>query len=344
MGETGVRILLLCNGWQQAASQTTAHGIRHVQAYYLAREFDRYGCELFWGKLGPRGMTLAQSIEYYRVMELPEVDHCLCFEASGFFHRIFAQRDEVVYREPVKATRRIGLCPLLDRLRESVSGAIGILKDTPNIVGPEDITFFGTHFPPELLLMPQCVHLGVAADAEYFRPQQNSNVTVLVDHPHYTQNQADDTPMIVKSLRGSGAKVLRFGKQQVEEIDVEGVNAEERYYPGCSHAEVAAAHNRAHVFYTTHRESMGLAVIEAAMAGNLIVTKRSHIKPTMLEGLHCLVYDKDPPVWDTVLSAINPLKARTKAMRYDRWREMGWIVRNAFANWKNKHRLTGTTV
>ena len=70
-------------------------------------------------------------------------------------------------------------------------------------------------------------------------------------------------------------------------------------------------------FIVTHQESLGLSVLEAAMAGALILAPVGCIKPFLIEPLHHLIFDPSKRIpWSKVLNMLNPEKSRAAAMPY----------------------------
>jgi hypothetical protein len=68
------------------------------------------------------------------------------------------------------------------------------------------------------------------------------------------------------------------------------------------------------------------------MCGSLVVSKRSHIRPILLDPLRHYLYD-DAPDWTQVLQLVDPQKCREAALPYDRWDEIGEVVYRTFLEW-----------
>lgn len=285
-----MRIAIVLSAWRKAMSLAHAAGIRQVRAFYLAREFRALGIEVV--------LRAVQQDDL-------EADHCLCLS-----------------RNVLQSQAAMG------RLRKSISGKIGSICDTWKQRSLEDITFYCL-LDEEASVPPPCIYCGVAADGRVFQPWQSAGaIRVLLDHPHYGQPVMDDSQQILESLRGIDADVFRFGRSSVEWIKPGEPSDTSQYAAAVLHRDVAAAHNLAHVFVTTHPESLGLSVIEAAMAGDLIVTRRGHLKPAVLEGLRCYVWDRQID-WEEGRRQVDPGASRRAAEQHDRWPAMAEIMVDA---------------
>lgn len=162
---------------------------------------------------------------------------------------------------------------------------------------------------------PRCSWIGLAADGRLFQPgPAGVGVRVLVDHPHYA-GRPDDSALLLDSLNGHGFEVKRLGQ-----LDLLG-----RYIGPVSHAAAARLHAWADIFATTHRESLGVSVIEAALAGNLIVHREGHLKPAILDGLCCVAWTEKPD-WSEAAANIDRHGCRQAALGYDRWLKVAEII------------------
>ena len=83
-------------------------------------------------------------------------------------------------------------------------------------------------------------------------------------------------------------------------------------------------YNKAHIFIVTHEESLGLSVIEAAMAGALILIPTNPkgrgpcIKPWLVKSLNHIMFNPFNGIpWDKIINNINIEDNRVKASQYN---------------------------
>lgn len=345
MGIRPVRILIAVSGYPLAHKPETCKGIRHVQTYYLSKYLREMGHEVVYVTVGIGTMNLVESRDYYLdsgAYDVPEADHCLCLEPRGFHKRTpEGEERNVNPNAPPKVWKRYGECPFYDAIRAKVPGCIATLCDMPRALGCEDITFYGIRHPADYPLHEQTRELGWAADGEMLKaeqPYQAGPINVLLDHGHYNKKE-DHSDMLLESLakRPEQIRVKRFAPGGVEDVDLANWTPVDQRPPGATYAEAVDAHNWAHVFCVTHQESLGLSVLEAAMAGNLIVLQKGFIKPVLVNPLRRQVYDSKQgylPDWTNIFRNIDPPYCRSFAERFNRWREMAAIVANTFEGWK----------
>lgn len=169
-------------------------------------------------------------------------------------------------------------------------------------------------------------YVGWAADETLCKPNQDpQTLTILVDHTAYGDPKlVDYTAEILKSIRefidsnawASSYKavvVKRFISGQVETVDFDSVVIEPYDRKGIPFSEACAEYSAAHIFCVTHKESVGLVVLETALAGALVVAPADCIPRDRLETVRHYEY-KDHIDWNAVISQINPNESRAVAM------------------------------
>jgi len=324
------------SGWQESQQLATCWGIRHTQAYNIVHELLCRGVEVVYCQVASPYLSLEESEQYYGNLDVPPADHALIIEPIAFHHRTFNWHWSECYSGHAYPRKRVGRCPFFEAVRLQVPGCISTIGDSHcNGLGMEDVMFYEVERnPADAVQIPQhSVKLGWAADGNVFQPNQDRRpLRILLDHPHYIEGQPDETDMLVRSLMEVSAKVCRFGPTAEEDIDPANYTPTKRYGSRMPHLKVAAIHGKAHVFCVTHQESQGLSVLEAAMSGSLIVAKKGHIKPALLDGLAHVTYEEQPD-WDATLAQVNPARARRLALPYDRWDEVGQIIYDTFDGW-----------
>jgi hypothetical protein len=159
-------------------------------------------------------------------------------------------------------------------------------------------------------------HIGWGADPELFVPSSKDPLSIFIDHTHYVPGEYDNTLWIldqVKKLnvphtiyRIGNNSVILDGHGPIEVFDRKGL-------PNKVYRELLS---KSSIFFPTHRESVGLSVLEAAMSGCLIVSKYGFIYRDLLETVHHLEYDQKTDLdWDQILSKVDSEKSREMALK-----------------------------
>ena len=169
-------------------------------------------------------------------------------------------------------------------------------------------------------------YIGWAADPEINKPAQDpENLRILVDHTNYGNNPVDHTEKIlqdIKDLVDSGVwkdrwksvSVRRFDSGRVVDVDLNDISNIQRYdRSSMPFTEICKEHGAAHVFCVTHPESVGLVVLETAMAGALPVIPQGFVPRDRLETVLAVEYQDSIP-WEEVLEKINPAESRRVAI------------------------------
>ena len=182
------------------------------------------------------------------------------------------------------------------------------------------------------------VYMGWAADAELNAPAQDSDhLRILVDHTNYGDNPVDRTHEIlqdIKKLRDSkiwqsrwnSIQVRRFDSGRVVDVDLDHIDEIQRYdRKAIPFSEICREHGAAHVFCVTHPESVGLVVLETAMAGALPVVPQAFVPADRLATIKHIEYlDRIP--WRSVLQQIDPESCRNTALA-NSWQQVAKRVR-----------------
>lgn len=167
------------------------------------------------------------------------------------------------------------------------------------------------------------ISLGFAANSTFLYPQKHNNIIrILVDHPAYNTKHfpiKDKTKYIIDSIFSKNflpkqLLVRRFTNGNIETVLDNNIKIERYNRVGINILSAYSEYNHADIFFVTHPESMGLSVIECAMAGCLVVTPKGYINTEFLSGLNYVEFDNTIE-WDLILSKLNPKLSRKLALK-----------------------------
>ena len=306
-----------------------------VYASNLYREFTAKGHEVvFASSLAARSRTCseedsAKRLARYEKMEFPEADHAICLEQNGWRYR------EAIFYEKARAATKGLICSICDH-----DGVVD---------GPQDFIFTARR-PSH----PQRGrYVGWAAHPEMFAPEKDDEwLTIFIDHKYDPSERYDDTEALLKSattyaarLHEKGEKVgnpprkvqvVFFSPDGLERIepgeirDVHLGNDRRTFYRRVPGPELAAWTRKADIFVVTHGESMGLPVLENAMAGALVVAHEGFVKPELLRSLaHHEYRDVDQIDWDELVQRLSPTRFRRRASHFT-WTELAQRMLDTF--------------
>lgn len=169
--------------------------------------------------------------------------------------------------------------------------------------------------------------VGWAADAGLFTTNQDERVLrILIDHPLYGGRPDHSEAIIFDAIMFARSGVWENGAWDGVRIrtivdggfeDVKRLGPPKTFHRNhVSVTAMAAEYAKAHVFIPTHSESVGLAVLEAAISGAIPVVRLDYIKRDLLYSVPHVQYETAIP-WDTVLRSIDPHRTRQLAKRHD---------------------------
>jgi hypothetical protein len=168
-------------------------------------------------------------------------------------------------------------------------------------------------------------YMGWATDPTINTPQQDPRVLrILVDHTNYGNNETDLTLTVLKEIqrfvnsgiwenRFDSVSVRRFDSGQVVDVDLDNLQIERYDRTAIPFSEITKEHCAAHIFCVTHPESVGLVVLETAMAGALPVVPKGFIPKDRLDTVRHVEWEKFI-AWKKVLSKLDPEASRKKAL------------------------------
>ena len=306
-----------------------------VYASNLYREFTARGHEVvFASSLAARPRDCseeenAKRVGRYERMEFPEADHAVCLEQNGWR-----------FREPI----------FFEKARAATKGLICSICDHDQVVdGPQDLMF--TARRP--LHPRRARYAGWAADPDVFAPDKDPEwLTIFVDHKYDPSERYDDTEALLKSATTYAAQLHEQGRRvgrnprrvQVvffspeglvriepgEILDIHLGNDRRQFYRRVPGPELAAWTRKTDIFVVTHGESMGLPVLENAMAGALIVAHEGFVKPELLRSLVHHEYRKVEQIdWDSLVERLDAARFRRRALHFT-WSQVAQRMLDAF--------------
>jgi len=183
-------------------------------------------------------------------------------------------------------------------------------------------------------------YVGWAADSTLNTPaQQDGILRLLVDHTNYGENPVDRTAEILEQIREfyhsgvwrsqwQSVIVRRFDSGKIVSVDLTRPSTIDRYdRTGVPYRSVCKEHSQSHVFFVTHPESVGLVVLETAMAGALTVTPDGYIPKDRLATVRHVTYH-DRIDWSAVLTNIDINASREIALP-NSWESVAKRIRDA---------------
>lgn len=305
----------------------TAKSTCDVYASNLFREFTARGHEVvFASSLAARPKECseeetAKRIARYEKMEFPEADHAICLLQNGWRSR-----------EPI----------FFERARAATKGLVCAICDHDNVIdGPQDILF--TARRP--VNPGRGRYVGWAADMSMFAPEKDPDwLTIFIDHKYHLLPKHDHTEALLKSATSYAARLAKEGRrvgnpprrvqvvffspdglERIEPSEIRDVDLgtdRRTFYRRVPGPELASWTRKADIFVVTHGESMGLPVLENAMAGALVVSREGFVKPELLRPLAHHEYQRVEAIdWDALVERLDPAKFRRRASHFT-WAEV----------------------
>ncbi len=179
------------------------------------------------------------------------------------------------------------------------------------------------------------------SDPDLYYPEKDDILRILFDTWYYEEKEWDQTQELVSSalkffenydLTGSGknrVELIAWGQSGPISIsDMSEIGKIVHRPPRIPLQIFVEQFNKADVFMVTHSESMGLTVLDAAMAGCLVsipqferdnLIERYYIRPDLSSTVPCHTYTFnlegiDPP-WEEIISHVDSETIRNKSMQ-----------------------------
>lgn len=270
-----------------------------LRSWFISRYLSQAGHEISYYKFGWKPPVLDR-----------QVDHLVCTINNGGITRLFERE-------------KIDLCKGLRRL---VRGYFVEMSDhsKPNSISD----LFCTMMPEKP--SPKVRYIGWAADDTILEPEKPKTLTIFVDHSLYVDTAPDFTKTVIEGIRRYFAstrdnlEIIQLRNDGLIKVDPSKPFIPEIYdrkqqipYP-----DVCQAYNKSHIFVVTHAESLGLSVIESAMAGAHILSYPRAIKQPLIEPLSHSFYNTQDPesvkeaIDKFIKSRVTPAQIKQKAMEW----------------------------
>jgi hypothetical protein len=168
-------------------------------------------------------------------------------------------------------------------------------------------------------------YMGWATDPDVNTPQQDPrDLRILVDHTNYGDNAVDITAKVLTEIQRfvesdvwqykfDSVSVRRFDSGQIVDVDFNKLDIKKYDRTSIPFSKITKEHCAAHIFCVTHPESVGLVVLETAMAGALPVVPKGFIPKDRLETIRYVEWNQRVN-WKIVLAKLNIDKSRNKAL------------------------------
>ena len=168
-------------------------------------------------------------------------------------------------------------------------------------------------------------YMGWAADSELNQPRQNPrDLRILVDHTNYGDNEIDKTVEVLNEIHRfvqselwrkdfDSVSVRRFDSGRVVDVDFNNMQIKRYDRTAIPFTDITQEHCAAHVFCVTHPESVGLVVLETAMAGALPVVPKDFIPRDRLKTVRYVEWERRIN-WRQVLSKLDIERSRQVAL------------------------------
>jgi hypothetical protein len=112
--------------------------------------------------------------------------------------------------------------------------------------------------------------------------------------------------------------VRRFIAGGVETVDINNPQKMDKYVQGAglSYEDACAEYSKTDIFIVTHKECMGLSVLESAMSGALVLTPEEYIKEDLLRHVHHIPFQQTID-WKHALENLDPKRARKRVIKFN---------------------------
>lgn len=171
-------------------------------------------------------------------------------------------------------------------------------------------------------------YIGWAADPEVLYPEQSaSQLAVLLDHAFYKGGQPDITEAVTVDAtmfghctlwRDKPIKVRRLVNGGAEDVTINDPPLKVFQREHVPFPDIAREYRRTHIFFVTHRESVGLTCLELAYCGALVVAPKGMIYPDRLATVRHIEYEGVRAPWGMIFEQLN-IRASAELARVQTW-------------------------
>lgn len=243
---------------------------------------------------------------------------------DNMFDAIFMLEQKGLYKRPKELSQLL-------RRKLKTDGLLCCFADNDNFIGYEDILFYtvpskNTLNQKKLNTNGKSIYIGWAADHNLCDlGQSDDKLQILIDHSLYGENRSEEMerswdiiPQVLEFAHNSSKNIVvkRFYSGGIEVMDpLLPYNQEIYNRDGLSFDNVCKEYSKTDIFIPTHTESMGLSVLESAIAGAFIYAPRNHINPELLKTLYFEEFDAELDL-DKIISKLDHNKSRNMAMEF----------------------------
>ncbi len=136
-------------------------------------------------------------------------------------------------------------------------------------------------------------YIGWAADHEKFTPKKGEKLRIFIDHPTFDFTRPDYTLNAMMNLSKIPVEfeARTLTNDGLVDVDVNDICVRPFNRHSVPADQFANELNEAHIFICTHPETLGLTVIEAAMAGCFVLTPPNAIPKDRIKHVNHAVYN-----------------------------------------------------
>jgi len=290
--------------------------LKHIRSQYqiLAYQLDKYIKVNGENKFTVMHQTLPIRGTSTRIKNLPEHKSFDCVEVDFI---IVCDNRGLHYRPP----------EFTEKLRLRARKGIFTFASNNAMVGSEDVLFYMV--PSGKRNKRHCKYIGWTCDDTLCSPKQvKGRLQILIDHNYYGRHQnmvkndltEDITNQVcefAKNHKDHQVVVRRFIAGGVETVNINNPQKMDKYVQGAglSYEEACAEYSKTDIFIVTHKECMGLSVLESAMSGALVLTPEEYIKDDLLKNVNHIPFQKTID-WKHTLENIDIKKSRNKVIKF----------------------------
>lgn len=168
-------------------------------------------------------------------------------------------------------------------------------------------------------------YVGWAANSNYFYPENieknNDGINIFIDHSAFDETQHDYTLTFLMNLKNLKTKyrAKTLGNDGIVDVDINNINVRPYNRKSVSIEEFSKVIRNSDIFIVTHKESLGLCVLEAAMCGALVLTFPNCIVPDRLELVNHVQLELGKKIdWELVINKLN------KKDNYEKVKHFTW--------------------
>ncbi|MDB4507399.1 hypothetical protein N9064_00755 [bacterium] len=291
--------------------------LRHIRSQYqiLAYQLDKYIKVNGENRFTVMHQTLPIRGTSTRIQRLPEHKNFDCVEVDFI---LVCDNRGLHYRPPA----------FTEKLRSRARKGIFTFASNNAMVGGEDVLFYMV--PNGKRNKRHCKYVGWTCDDTLCSPKQvKGRLQILIDHNYYGRHQnmlkndltEDITAQVcefAKKHKQHQVVVRRFIAGGVETVDINNPQKMDKYVQGAglSYEDACAEYSKTDIFIVTHKECMGLSVLESAMSGALVLTPEEYIKEDLLRHVHHIPFQQTID-WNHALENIDAKKARNKVIKFN---------------------------